>query len=295
MVSNEWVAERAELVRLARQLSESRGGAQHDRWRQVLLNSTTADRILLAAEGKVLQRLRELSPADLSSLEVLGSYFDLLGPIRRERDEVSYTHAIAFLMCPKRNGEIGEQCQRAFLSFVSEKSRDWSNLDAAEMVGKGETGSEAWTHLKERQGIRVDVTLETVTSLIWIEAKVDSSENEASDGGTQLQTYQSRLRDIAATRNKSCCLVFLTVEEDAAKSSVVEVPFLHMTFKDLLLAWLPIAAKHDGPSGFYLRAFLKSVAVFLYSLGAVGPVEAWPLAIQMRVLNELYPEGQGRK
>jgi hypothetical protein len=81
-------------------------------------------------------------------------------------------------------------------------------------------------------------------------------------------------------------LVFLTARTREEQPSATSRPHVHLTFQDLLLAWLPLGRIHR-PGAVELRSYLKTVAVHLCDVAAQGPFEDWPLHVQRKCLDML--------
>ncbi|MDI1476415.1 PD-(D/E)XK nuclease family protein [Polyangium sp. y55x31] len=102
-------------------------------------------------------------------------------------------------------------------------------------------------------GRRVDVRVSMPSLLVFIEVKVD-----ASEGKKQLEDYYAALEHERSGRDG--ILVYLTLPGHEAPTS--PVPYEHITFDQILEAWIPLSDGSDYASQ-YLARFLKSLALLL--------------------------------
>lgn len=214
--------------------------------------------------GSSLQRLRALSLTRRRAIQTLGITPDLLSPIGEMRYEPSHSRLLAYLMNPRRGSELAPLLLRRFLERIEMPE---AALDLAELRRASVASEAPISHG------RVDVRIETANLLVFVEMKID-----AEEGPSQFRRYRDALAAQAGQRAASLVLIAMAAHED--KPDVVNTA---LTFRDLLIAWLPFAASDDSEAG-YLARYLKTVALLLESTGA-GAFENWTFAEQRAALD----------
>ncbi len=214
--------------------------------------------------GSSLLRLRTLTPTCRRAIQTLSITPDLLSPIGETRYEPSHSRLLAYLMNPRRGSELAPTLLRRFLERIEMPD---AALDIAELRRASVTPEAPISHG------RVDVRIETADLLVFVEVKID-----AGEGPSQFRRYQEALAAQAGRRTASLVLIALAAHED--KPDVVNAA---LTFRDLLIAWLPFAAPDDAEAG-YLARYLKTVALLLESTGT-GAFEDWTFSEQRAALD----------
>jgi PD-(D/E)XK nuclease superfamily len=267
----------ARLVALAAKLQESSEQQLDDgsdAFRRILRPNVRD--IMWRVAGATLERRRRLAPEARDSLRVLETSPDLLGPLAYSRTEVAHSRALCFLLDPSRSGELGHECLRAFVELVMDARNDNDAEDQDADVSGSTVEAERAIH----PWGRVDISIESPSSLIFVEVKVDAEERP-----NQLLDYSRALAHCAGTRQ--AILVFLTANEQQAG---VGTKHRHVTFRDLLRAWLPIAARTRRPEGTYLAMYLKTIARHLERLADEGEFDHWRLRTQRAALAFIEKE-----
>jgi hypothetical protein len=232
--------------------------------------------IMRVVVGAQALRRRELDWRTRAAIDALGATSDLFELLGLERDEVTYTRAIAAFLNtrePCMYPGLARECGARFESLLRRKNPNLGdlNLDRAYSEAERTLG---------RAG-RVDVALESDAAVVFIEAKIGAEERV-----NQLDDYS---RELTSSRlgGRQGVLVFLTARKDQVSQS--EAPHVHILFHELLLAWLPLVLG-EQPHG-DLRLYLKAIAVHLAGVAARGPFELWPISTQRACLELLEKEG----
>lgn len=213
------------------------------------------DRLLAYWIGRTALERRRLSQSQRAMLDVLGRSPDMLEPSKKRWDELSHTQSIAWFLA--RSPDL----RTAFLSQVQRAIPH--RMDRPE--GKA-FSPVTWRVVAERSvtGGRVDVWMESAETVILVEAKLGSSE-----GRDQVQRYNDARADHPVA-HRWWVVVFLTVDPDQVPSG----PALHMTFRDLLRAWLPVAVQPSFELREMLASYLASVAR-ICGVGGPGDFDDW--------------------
>lgn len=213
--------------------------------------------------GAVTQRARALDATQRACLRVLEDHPSLLEPPGRELDEKAHTHAVAWFL--DRDGALGEELRRAF-------------VDAIEAP---DAPVDDWRVQPERildSGRRVDIEIEVRGRwLCLVEAKID-----APEGDGQLADYRADLDRRSAGLELPAKLVFLARE--GRKASVESTS---LTWRELLVAWLPVAAAHRGPRAIALSSYLVTLAEDVVECSEPGAFLGWSFASQTATLDLL--------
>jgi hypothetical protein len=240
--------------------------------KNVMLNLESIMRVVVGAQALRRRQLDWRARAAIDALGGTSEPFELLG---LERDEVTYTRAIAAFLNtrePCMYPRLAKDCGARFESLLRRKD---PNLGALALDG-------AYSEAERTLGSagRVDVALESDAAVVFIEAKIGAEER-----ANQLDDYS---RELTPSRlgKRHGVLVFLTARKDQASQTTV--PHIHILFRELLLAWLPLVLG-EQPHG-DLRLFLKAIAVHLAGVAARGPFEIWPIGTQRACLELLEKE-----
>lgn len=212
--------------------------------------------------GDNAMRVRELDAAARRCLDSLGVSPDLLGPLGELRYEPTHSRLVAHFLNPLVEPALAPPLLGALFSQVDVPVGDPSVLATAKVRGE-----------RLLPAGRLDVSIELEDHLVFVEMKVD-----ASEGDQQLARYAEALELLRGTRRGT--LVYLTLDEEDGTDE--KVPHVHLSFRQLLLAWLPFAGAGSGPEQ-YLARYLKSVALVVGAAG-MGPFEAWSLGQQRRAI-----------
>lgn len=271
-----WESELRTLVLFAAELELRAEPAESVGVEVALLESRVQNILWRVVGAQAVVRAR-LSLEHLRLLEVLEVTPDLMRPLRREREEFAYSCAVAWLLDPARSPRLGRPCLDAFVRLVYDnesEAMDGFVLQNTRIEGDVSVKTEMVLDAENR----VDIVIESTTHLLFVECKIDSEE-----GRDQLSRYDRALR--TRTGPRAGRLVYLTATETAPESA--RVSFRHITFRDLLIAWLPIAADATGTDAAFLRMFLKSIAQALYGLAGDHRIDKWPIPIQRASLKFL--------
>jgi len=237
------------------------------------------DSIMRVVAGAQALRRRALNEEQRAAIDVLSVPGDLLGLLGQERSEVAHTAALgAFLNTEPRSPfpALAQACAREFEEVLRDAhSRNGGSPLPALRLDESHVDCE---HALPT-GDRVDVVLESRAAIVFVEAKIDAEARER-----QLDDYADALDARAKFDPRHRVLVFLTVRANqAAGTTRVHV---HVTFLDLLRAWLPLAA--GGMRGAHdLARYLKTIATHLCSIASRGAFDEWPLHVQRRCLEFL--------
>jgi hypothetical protein len=230
-----------------------------------------ATEILDRLAGALAQRKRRLSPGQRAYLSALEATPDLLTPIAQQRSERAHMAAIAFFLDAKRAGAIATRCRAAFRDLVLDHRPADAHFDELDL-------SRATVQIEHDLGAagRVDIAITSLTALVYIEGKVD-----AAEGQDQLKDYAAALAKHAGSRQP--VLVYLT--RRGASGPGKGVSCVHLTFNQLLDAWLPICVEQKGGVADYLATYLKTVAVELVRCVGHGGFDEWHLAHRRLALD----------
>ncbi|MFG6468413.1 PD-(D/E)XK nuclease family protein [Pelomonas baiyunensis] len=225
--------------------------------------------------GANVQRKSELSSVQRSALLSLEVEPDLLGPMRELRYEPIHTKLLAYHLDPVNGSELAPQLLEAFLISMSRYCQERGYAEPTYAPGCEVSVEPERTTSKGR----VDISISLSNMLILVENKID-----ATEGHAQLDRYHDALTELRGARQG--LLVYLTLP--GAQPPRSRVPCVHMTFRDVLHAWLPFSNQADGSSN-YLARYLKSIAVGLLELCRQGGFDRWSLREQ-RAMLELVEE-----
>jgi hypothetical protein len=221
--------------------------------------------------GETALRYQRLPPHKRVAIGVLGAVPDLLAPAGRRYDELLHTNTIAWVL---GRTTFRVEARRRFLKAVEEgiPRNDAAPFSAATFDAQGAI---AIAERSVGRFGRVDVWLETPAHVIAIEGKI-----LAQEGKDQVPRYNDARRLFPG--KASWTVVFLTVDLDQEPSG----PALHLTFTDLLRAWLPLAAAGDTGEHRHLGLYLASVAR-LCGIGASGGFDTWTFTERRKALDLL--------
>jgi len=233
-----------------------------DKFRRAVTTDPEAFRARVQAG--IERRLAQLGPERRARLDVLGVEPDLMGPLDQVRAETLHTRVIAWALSPARLSHgLGTAPLRALLDRLSLGVRfhDGVDLDGVRAVPEHSVGSHG----------RVDIWLPLPGLEVLIEAKIDHFEGEGQVAGYR-RAFPSR----------EVITVFLTLDGRPCESDPNAVP---LSFRDLLAAWIPVAASGRTGEHDYLARYLKTVAVEFCDLADEGGFQEWPWARQIRTLE----------
>lgn len=208
-------------------------------------------------------RTRALSPRQKNWQRIFDIGPDLLSPIGTLRHELTHSRLIAFHLDPACSRALAPRCTSTLLKRLGHSDDGPFSVTTEHYIRNG----------------RIDIRLESAHTLIFIELKVDSSE-----GQDQLKRYRTALD--CECGDRTSILVYLTATAGEVPS---EKPNFHLSFRDLLLSWLP-AAEGGLDVHRYLARYLKSLAL-LEGCAADGRFEDWSFSTQ-RALLDLLEEMQ---
>jgi len=218
------------------------------------------DQLVWRLAGVAAWEARQMDAGQLAQLRVLEDHPSLLHPLGKTHDELAHTTILAWLLAD--SSPLGVAAREALVRLIG--------VDVP---------LDDWRVTPERvlsNGRRVDLEIDVPGKwLCYIEAKVD-----AEEGTNQLPDYAASLSVTGAGRDHPPTLVYLTVEGRKGRSGAQPI-----TFRDLLIAWLPIAASFTGDRATYLSCWLVTLAEDLYEVSMPGPFHTWPFATQRRSLD----------
>jgi hypothetical protein len=235
------------------------------------------DEYLSRLVDSVEARRRGLSPDAQTQIAALEDALDLFGPLAFERKETAYSRVLAWALSPSSNGQLGEAPLAALLGAVERKQGAAHPADRidADWAHHFEDGDAVAEHCIP--GGRIDVWLSLPDACIAIETKIGHSERD-----NQAAEYHRYAKLVArATKHRRSYLVWLSLEEP---DKVRHVHAINLTWKDLLVAWLPIATGTSSDHR-YLGAYLRSIAQHLVELADDGPFSTWGPSRQEKVLS----------
>lgn len=268
------------LVTFGRSLLHGEEGADQDlaEFRRHIMNNPRE--ILWRVAGATALRRRALSPSGRAMLSVLELWPDLLGPLQQHEDEVAHSTLMAHFLSPLQSGEIGSACIKAFVDLLLTPT-DEEPTALPDRFDMRDLKVQAERHLGKYG--RVDISIESMNTIVFIEVKVG-----ASEGRQQLSGYAKALEALSAASARQPLLVFLTARADQAPS--IKLAARHVTFRQLLSAWLPISVSGRTPEHLYLSLYLKTIACHFYNLADADAFDCWPLATQRRAMQFLETE-----
>jgi PD-(D/E)XK nuclease superfamily len=224
--------------------------------------------------GQSALRRKRLGPAQRRALDTLGRSPDLLGPARGRFDERLHTEVIAWAVDPRRR-HLGGRPLIALMRRLELLRSKLGHDNPLPFATPVPPTTVVTPELLIHPYGRVDICVESDAMLLLIEAKI-----LAAEGKSQLTRYRSAAAQRA--RGRPWAVLFLT--SDGEQKPSVAVP--HMTLRELLADWLPVAA--DGESGEhdYLRSYLASIARVV-DVGAPGDFDDWDFYTRRRALDLL--------
>lgn len=209
--------------------------------------------------GQTALRRARLSPPYRLMLDALGITPDLLGPLHRRFDERFHTHILRWALSPPTT--FFKEARKAFVELIRYGT---PKMQAVPLVlGDTEEVVSVFTERSVAPHGRVDLWLESDKSIFVVEMKV-----LASEGEDQVKRYVNAAKEHCG--GKQWVVVFMTVGEDQEPSG----PAIHITFRDFLMCWLPIAVSGNSQDHRYLISYLSSVAV-VCGLHAKGAFDDW--------------------
>jgi hypothetical protein len=237
--------------------------------------------ILWRVTGATAQRRRALSAQGRTMLNALETCPDLLGTLERARDEVTHTKILAHFLDPSRSGGVGSACVKAFVDLILTSGSEEDMPALPDGLNLKDLNIRTERHLGKYG--RVDLSLDSLQALVLVEVKIDALERPG-----QLSDYASALDELYLSQKRHTMLIFLTRTPDQAPS--IKRSAVHITFRDVLTAWLSVAISGRTEDHIFLSMYLKTIACHLYGLMAAGSFESWPLATQRRALQFLESE-----
>lgn len=221
--------------------------------------------------GANVQRRSLLTSVQRGAVHSLELEPDLLGPMGESRYEPIHTKLLAYHLNPLNGSELAPLLLKALLAVVAERCQERGLAQPSYLPGsKASVEAERVTS----KG-RVDISISLPDTLILIENKVD-----AEEGPAQLARYHDALGELRG--NRQGLLVYLTLPGAAQPKS--SIPYAHLTFRDVLQAWLPVAT-HGGGAAEYLARYLKSIACGVLRLCRRGGFDQWSFREQRAILD----------
>jgi len=225
-----------------------------DRLRRQWLGATALDR-------------RKLTPYGRQLLATLGRTPTLLGPLGRTHAEVLHTKVMVWAM---NHDELGDAATKAFLQLLEDA--DVHGVAKRPKMGKPDAINVQGERSLPGFG-RADLWLEG-KGVVAVEVKVGAEET----GGDQVERYVAGCTKQVTT--KDWVVLFLTLEDEVTPSG----PCLHVTLKQLLGAWLPVAAAGTTGAHDYLARYLSTLAE-LTDIGGSGAYDDWTVADRRSALD----------
>ena len=221
-------------------------------------------------QGAIASRFAELDDDGHRTLRCLEEAPALLGPLALTHDELAHSRLLGWAL--RLPGELGDAVRGAWIKKLGVRApvREWR------VVNESTLG----------QGCRVDLEIEIPGRwLCFVEMKVESNERDG-----QLPDYRSYLDAACESAEIDGNLVFLTVAGD---ESVDEVEHDALSFRDLLIMWLPLVQIVRGLDGnaAYLASWLVSIARDLCDVAGQGPSARWDFSTRMEALSLLEALG----
>jgi hypothetical protein len=235
------------------------------------------DNLTWRLRGVVAERVAALGTDQRRMLDALGLEPDLLAPLGRERSEVHYTQALAWAMDKERSDSLGPTLTESFLDLLHANGA--GHRRALNRLRSSPLERVTAEHILPT-GRRVDLALRFEAGWLFVENKVDSTENNG-----QLKAYRKHLDKLASKEDLTCVLAYLTANEDDEPPGKVNA--LHITWEQLLGAWLPLSVERDSHQHRYLRSFLASVARHVVDVADDGAFEDWAVGYQHSALDFL--------
>lgn len=228
--------------------------------------------------GQTALTRAKLSPTQRRAIDLLGADPDLLSPSGDLHDELAHTKTIAWSL---QRPELAMATRGAFLDLLERRARphhgappfEQGALDPASLTARSEVVLDGYG--------RVDVLLEGPTDAILVEGKL-----HAGEGADQTGRYEKAAAKFA--RGRRWTVVFLTLDPDQAPSGRA----LHLTLRELLSVWLPIAADGGTPAHRHLALYLASLGRAT-GVARHGSFDDWTFIERRRAL-ELVTMGGAR-
>lgn len=231
-------------------------------------------------DARLEERRQGLPRAQQRQLALLAGTPDLFSPLDHIRAETLHTRVIAWALSPRRLSDgLGVKPLRALLEVLAKRDPavlpEWA--DAAEG-----TSASPERHLGAEG--RVDVWIELQEAVLAIEVKVDHSERE-----DQTKDYRCAVEKACERPKRAAHLVFLTLDGSSDPS---DERAICVSFRDLLLAWLPVAVSGDSDEHRYLSLYLRTVARHLVLVSDAGPFASWAASRRAATLTMLMDAPQ---
>lgn len=237
--------------------------------------------ILWRLAGATIERRRSLTSSRRAMLGVLEMSPDLLGPLGQPRIETAHSSLLTHFLDPGTAGEVGLACRDAFVALLQNPTTEDEESVVPEKLTLGGATIRAERHLGQYG--RVDISIESDRFVLLIEVKVDASERDQ-----QLSDYASALKSLCAQGGRDGLLVFLTADPKQKPSTKAAIR--HITFRDILMIWLPVAVAGRTSEHVYLSLYLKTIARHLYNLAEADSFDDWSLRTQRAALSFLETE-----
>lgn len=225
--------------------------------------------------GQSALRRSQLSSKQRRQLDILGWTPDLLEPLRSRFDERSHTEVLAWLLDPRTNGLEGRPLE-VLVERINGLRRERGDTEELPFDRASLKDTTVLPEVTFTPHGRVDVAVSAPAMLLLIEVKVFAAERRS-----QLPDYQKAAAQYGKGRGSQ--VAFLTADPDQEPS--IDVP--HLTFRDLLVDWLPIAAEGDSGAHLYLGRYLSSVARLL-GIAHPGDFDDWTFSARRRALDLIY-------
>lgn len=259
-----------ELARLASSLKEpaaAEDGLDLFRQRVMARENDLRWRML----GANVQRRSLLNSVQRNALLSLEVEPDLLGPMGESRYEPIHTKLLAYHLDPVKGSELAPLLLKVLLAVVAEQCQEHGFAQPSYSPGSEASVEPERVTSKGR----VDISISLPETLILIENKID-----ATEGPAQLDRYHDALGELRGKRQG--LLVYLTLP--GAKQPKSSIPYVHLTFRDVLHAWLPFATQVGGAAD-YLARYLKSIASGVLRLCRRGGFDRWSFREQRAILD----------
>jgi len=237
--------------------------------------------ILWRLAGATVERRRSLTTSRRAMLGVLEMSPDLLGPLGDSRVETAHSSLLTHFLDPQSAGDVGLACRDAFVTLLRNPSKEDEESVVPEDLSFRGAVIQSERHLAQYG--RVDISIESEQFVLLIEVKIDASERDQ-----QLSDYASALKELCADRGRDGLLVFLTA--DPKQKPGTKATVRHITFRDVLISWLPVAVAGRTAEHMYLSLYLKTIAHHLYKLAEADNLDDWSLRTQRAALSFLETE-----
>ena len=221
--------------------------------------------------GVVAERLAALNYNQRRAITALSCTPDLLAPLGLQVSEVHHTQLLRWILDPHEHPILGQAPFDAVMAMF--RLHGQGHRRALDVLHRAQLQKVVAEYVLPNRR-RVDLALAFTAGWIFIENKIDSTENN-----DQLKAYQDFLDKCD---KQHCVLVYLTVDPEDQPSVDRCV---HITWQHMLECLLPVAIAGDSDEHRYLARYLASVARHVVRVSGEGPFEMWSVGEQHEALD----------